>query len=48
MKLDSGEDVDIDNVEALSEKSKAEALQKMQNMMINMQQMMKRLEGNKV
>jgi len=48
MKLDSGEDVDIDNVETLSEKSKAEALQKMQNMMINMQQMMKRLEGNKV
>ena len=48
MKLDSGEDVDIDNVETLSDKAKAEALEKMQNMMNNMQEMMKKLGGNKV
>ena len=48
MKLNSGEDVDIDNVETLSDKAKAEALEKMQNMMNNMQEMMKKLGGNKV
>ena len=48
MKLDSGEDVDIDNVETLSDKARAEALEKMQNMMNNMQEMMKKLGGNKV
>ena len=47
MKLESGQDIDINNVETLSEKAKAEALEKMQSMMISMQEMMKKLGGKK-
>ena len=43
MKLDSGEDIDIYDVETLSEKAKAEALKKMKDMMVNMQEMIKKL-----
>ena len=43
LKLDSGEDVDMDNIDALSEGAKEEALNKMQEMMKNMQSLMAKL-----